>query len=70
MKCHLCNATEALIEGDGPAVCYPCVLTLGRIAADPESASDRMLTMLDEMHSAVVTLVRQDNVLSWSWLAA
>ena len=57
------------MEGDGPVVCYGCILMLGHIVRDPEHATDVMLAALDELHSDVLTLAREDDVLVWEWTA-
>ena len=31
--CYQCGATDALIEGDGPVVCRPCIKVGVRLAA-------------------------------------
>ena len=69
MRCRLCRGTTDLILGDGPIVCAPCVWMMGRIAREPETATDRMLAALDELHADVLTLIRKDDVLAWRWTA-
>jgi hypothetical protein len=48
------------IDGDGAAVCVPCLLRNGRAAADPSSLSAGEARMLAEAHGDVVQLVRVD----------
>ena len=56
-RCRTCRGVSHLIVGDGPTiVCWPCVQMLGGIGRKPETADDRILGLLDELHADVVRL--------------
>lgn len=72
-RCARCNGTEHLVAGDGAIVCRPCIDLLGGIARDPLTAAPRLLEVLQELHSEVVSLVRVADrdgaLLVWEWIA-
>lgn len=69
LRCHRCRGTTNVIDGDGPTVCYGCILLLGQVVKDPDNGSDKLLGVLDELHADVVHLRSEDGVLSWVWTA-
>lgn len=56
--CIICRGSSKHppIVGDGPPRCYPCLLSLGRIVADPLSVDPDRLIDLEEAHGDVVSL--------------
>jgi hypothetical protein len=71
-RCHRCQGTRYLIEGDGPTVCRLCIDMLAGIAADPYRADHRIVSALLERHGDVLHLERfpipgGDTEMRWTW---
>ncbi|MEA2677192.1 MAG: hypothetical protein QOJ81_1333 [Chloroflexota bacterium] len=63
-----------VIDGDGTAICMPCILRNGRAAADPSRLTAGEAQMLLVAHGDVVSLVRFDipggPFWKWWWTSA
>lgn len=69
--CIVCHGStrHPAIVGDGEPVCYPCILSLGRIAGDPMSADADQLVELELAHADVVGLAAcEQHGACWKWM--
>jgi hypothetical protein len=68
--CIVCRGSSLHppIVGDGVPVCYPCVLSLGRFAAEPLQADPDRLVDLERAHGDVVELRPcEQHRACWAW---
>jgi hypothetical protein len=67
-SCDRCRSVRHVIEGDGLAVCFPCIELLTNAAADPLSISAELRDVLSEIHADIVRLGDIDGgVQAWEW---
>jgi hypothetical protein len=71
-RCMVCAGSSGHdpIPGEGTPVCYPCVLRLGRAAADPTALTNTEVLVLLDLHDDVVELRGINGRIYWHWLAA
>jgi hypothetical protein len=66
--CHGASKHEPIV-GDGTPVCYACILSLGRIAADPMGADPDRLVELSIAHEDVIELKPcEKHGGCWAWI--